>query len=106
MLIDTVPRPVRRAFRPDPSLRQPIRYRFFVTEPVSTSIDLAAAAEGARVEIPTTESADVTFRCHGETYVLVMHGRLKPGQVIADGRMTVEGDGELAAGFGQRFKGG
>ena len=106
VLIDTVPRAVRRAFRPDPSLRQPIRYRFIVTEPVSNSIDLVAAAEGTRVEIPNTEPPDVTFRCRGETYVLVMYGRLKPGQAIADDGMAVVGNMEVAAGFGQRFKGG
>ena len=53
VLIDTVPRAVRRAFRPDPSLRRPIRYRFIVTEPVSNSIDLVATADGTRVETPT-----------------------------------------------------
>ena len=110
VLIDTVPRAVRRAFRPDSSLRQPIWYRFIVTEPLSISNDIVFAAEGTRVEIPTTENAeataDVTFRRHGETYVLVMYGHFKPGQVIADGRMTVVGDMEVAAGFGGKFKAG
>ena len=49
---------------------------------------------------------DVTFRCDGQTYVLVMYGRLKTGSALEDGRLTFEGNAELAAGFGQRFVGG
>ena len=106
VLIDTVDRAVRRAFRPDPSLERPIRHRFVMTDPVSTSRDVVLAAEGARVEPAGSNAADVTFRCDGEAYVLVMYGRLKPEAAMADGRLTFEGDAELAAGFGRRFVGG
>ena len=106
VLIDTVDRAVRRAFRPAPSLGSPIRHRFVVTGPGSTSRDVVLAAEGARVEAASSNAADVTFRCDGETYVLVMYGRLKPDAAMADGRLTFEGDPELAAGFGRRFVGG
>ena len=44
-LIDTVPRAVRRAFRPEPDLESPIRYRFSVSSPVSTSVDIVATRE-------------------------------------------------------------
>ncbi len=50
--------------------------------------------------------ADVTFNCDGETYVLVMYGRVSPDAALADGRLTFEGNAVLAARFGQRFKGG
>ena len=106
VLIDTVERAVRRAFRPDPSLGKPVRHRFIMTNPVSTSRDIVLAAEGARVEPADSNPADVTFRCSGETYVLVMYGRVKPDAAMADGRLTFEGDAELAAAFGQRFVGG
>ena len=106
VLIDTVNRAARRAFRPDPSLKNPIRYRFVVAGPISTARDIVVAVEGARVEPAGSDAPDVTFRCDGETYVLVMYGRLKPESAMEDGRLTFEGDADLASGFGQRFVGG
>ena len=49
---------------------------------------------------------DVTFQCGGETYVLVMYGRLKVADALAEGRLTFDGDPALAVGFGRRFVGG
>ena len=106
VLADTVNRAARRAFRPDPSLEKPVRYRFVVAGPIATATDIVLAVEGARVEPAGSDVPDVTFRCDGETYVLVMYGRLKPDAAMADGRLTFEGDAELAAAFGQRFVGG
>lgn len=106
VLADTVNRAARRAFRPDPSLEKPVRYRFVVAGPIATATDLVVAAAGARVETAGSDIPDVTFRCDGETYVLVMYGRLKSGSAMEDGRLTFEGNAELASGFGQRFVGG
>ncbi|PKB71323.1 MAG: hypothetical protein BZY87_05570 [SAR202 cluster bacterium Io17-Chloro-G6] len=106
VLIDTVDRAVRRAFRPDPSLAATVRHRFVVAGPISTARDIVVSAEGARVEAASSDKPDVTFRCDGETYVLVMYGRLKSESALEDGRLTFEGNAELAAGFGQRFVGG
>jgi uncharacterized protein (TIGR03083 family) len=105
-LIDTVPRAVRRAFRPDPTLSDPIRYRFMMTGSTTAEFDIVIAKDGAQIKPASTEVADVTFRCDGETYVLVMYGRLTPDSAMADGRLTFEGDPGLGVGFGQRFKGG
>lgn len=106
VLIDTVDRAARRAFRPDPSLENPVRYRFAVSGPISTARDIVVAAEGARVGPASSDVPDVTFRCDGETYVLVMYGRLKLESALEEGRLTFEGNAELASGFGQRFVGG
>ena len=106
VLIDTVDRAVRRAFRPDPSLENPVRYRFIIGDPISTARDIVVAADGALVEPVGAIAPDVTFRCDGETYVLVMYGRLKSESALADGRLAFEGNPDLAAGFGQRFVGG
>ena len=105
-LIDTMPRAVRRAFRPDPGLSAPIRYRFVVAIPFSVNVDILMAKEDTRIILATTGTADVTFRCDGETYVLVMYGRLSPDAAMARGRLTFEGDAGVAAEFGQRFRGG
>jgi uncharacterized protein (TIGR03083 family) len=106
VLIDTVNRAARRAFRPEPDLASPVRYRFNVTTPSSTSVDILIAREGAQVGPGTTDAADVTFTCDGETYVLILYGRLSPDAAITEGRLNFEGDAKVAAEFGARFKGG
>jgi hypothetical protein len=50
--------------------------------------------------------ADVTFHCETSTATLVIFGRLPLVDAIADGRVQVEGEMELAAAFGQSFQGG
>ena len=52
------------------------------------------------------QEPDVTFLCDGETYVLVMFGRLKIADALSEGRLTFDGDPALAVGFGRRFVGG
>ena len=106
VLIDTVPRAVRRAFRADATLSTPIRYRFIVAGPIPTSSDIAMSRDGTRIEPSGISKTDVTFQCDAETYVLVMYGRLTPEAAIADRRLSFEGDERLAAEFGRRFKGG
>jgi len=105
-LMDTMPRAVRRAFRPEPELETPVRYRFSITSPTGNDFDIVVTEGGTRWEPATGSAADVTFRCDGETCVLVMYGRLTPDQAMIDGRLTYEGESGQAAQFGQRFKGG
>lgn len=109
VLMDTVPRAVRRAFRPDPGLEGSLTFRFLIDAPVIAVYDLGFSAEGAtlrQVQDDLAGQADVTFRCDGETYVMVMYGRLTPQDAMAEGRLEWEGNEELALGFGARFKGG
>ena len=51
-------------------------------------------------------NADVTFHCDTSTAILVIFGRLPLVDAIADGRVHVEGEPELATTFGQSFQGG
>ncbi len=105
-LIDGVDRAVRRAFRPDDSLTRPLKHRFVIDGPDSTRKDIIIAPEGAWVLAASGQEPDITFECDGETYVLVMYGRLKVFDALADGRLTFDGDPGLAVGFGRRFVGG
>ena len=106
VLIEGVDRAARRAFRPDPSLVEPIVHRFAVEGPAATRKDIIIAAGGALVQPAGDNEPDVTFHCDGETYVLVMYGRLKIAGALADGRLTFDGNPGLAVGFGRRFVGG
>ena len=105
-LIDGVDRAVRRAFRPDPSLTVPLVHRFAIEGPAATHKDIVIAADSAQVRPAGNNEPDVTFQCDGETYVLVMYGRLKVADALADGRLTFDGDPALAVSFGRRFVGG
>ena len=85
---------------------RPLTHRFAVAAPVFTSRDIVISAAGAQVGPAGDQEPDVTFQCSGETYVLVMYGRLKVVDALADGRLTFDGDPALAVGFGRRFVGG
>ena len=105
-MVITIPRAVRRAFRVDSNRSRPVRYRFEATGDVTTQADIVLSAEGARVELDAAGNPDVTFRCGAETYVMVMFGRMKIGEAIATGLLTVDGPGNLAAQFAEAFVGG
>ena len=106
VLIETVDRAIRRAFRPDQSTGNQIRYRFIMEHPISVDKDIVMAPEGGRVESASAETPDVTFRCDGETYVLIMYGRITIESAIDDARVTFHGDAEFVSDFSQRFVGG
>ena len=108
-LVDTAPRAARRAFRPDPTLSETQVFRFEIASPVAVTYDLVFSEEGAVLrpsQADADNQADVVFRCDGETYVMVMYGRMAPEEAISAGRLSWEGDEVLALGFGRRFLGG
>ena len=93
------------AFWPGPSLANPVRYRFDVTRPVPIRVDIAVSGDKVRLEDAGDSNADVTFRCDTETFLLLTNGRIATAPAIAAGRLEVEGDSQVAADFGQWFKG-
>jgi hypothetical protein len=105
-LLRTIPRAVRQAFRPDANRTRDVRYRFHMTEPIATTRDILLNADGASVESNSPADADVTFHCDTSTAILVIFGRFPLADAIADGRVQVEGEKELATTFAQSFQGG
>ncbi len=107
VLMDTVNRAARRAFRPDTTIPAPQVYRFVIEEPVEAVYELVIANEEINLsEGEGEQAADVIFSCDGETYVMVMYGRLTPEDAIMAGKLDWDGDERLALGFGARFLGG
>lgn len=114
VLMDTVPRAVRRAFRPDPALTRPLCFRFRIDRPMPAVYDLIFSRYGAHLETvnPATAAADtdpapaITFQCDGETWVMTMYGRRSLDAAITSGRLTYTGDAALAQSFAARFVGG
>ena len=107
VLMDTVNRAARRAFRPDTTIPAPQIYRFVIKEPVEAVYELVIANEEVTLRTGAGDTqADVIFRCDGETYVMVMYGRITPEDAIMSGKLDWDGDERLALGFGARFLGG
>jgi hypothetical protein len=105
-LLQTVPSAVKRAFRPDANRTRAVRYHFHMTEQVAATTDILLHADGASVESHSPAEADVTFRCDTPTAILVIFGRLSLADAIADGRVQVEGEQNLASAFEKSFQGG
>ena len=66
----------------------PARYRFQTTGAAGLQRDVVATGQEVRVEEPQGEPT-ATFTCDADVLALMVWGRLKPAQVLADGRMTV-----------------
>ena len=109
VLMDTANRAARRAFRPDPTIPAPQVYRFVIDQPVEAVYDLVIANEEVSFqqgEGEGGEQADAVFKCDGETFVMVLYGRLDPNEALVSGKMDWDGNERLALGFGARFLGG
>ena len=81
------------------------RYRFAVTEGVSDARDVVVAGGTIRLEAASQTSAQVTFMCDTETFLLLMWGRLAWETAITAGQVSIDGDPSLAADFGRWYKG-
>jgi predicted lipid carrier protein YhbT len=92
-------------FWPGPRPAAPVRYRFAVTDPVPTPLDVVVTDTQAQVEHGSTAQADVTFQCSADTLVFIMYGRLTPQAALAQGRLQADGAAELVTAFAQWFRG-
>ena len=96
---------IRWAFWAGPALDKPVRYRFEVSEPIAFNADIVVEGDRFRFEPSWLLPGDVNFRCGTGTLALMMSGRLEASAAISQGKLTADGDSELAAQFGQWFKG-
>ena len=85
-------------------LASPVIYRFDLGGPKKTSYDVAVSV-GDFIAAPSDDrEADVTFRCGADTYVLFVLGRLPFNRSVRRGRLSFEGDEELASKFTSWFR--
>ena len=104
-LIDWMARWFRAGFRKTDALETPVTYRFELTEPVSESYDVIVSGNAFCLQASADHRiADVTFRCDTDTYILFGMGRLPFGRSVRRGRLSFEGDQELASQFTDWFR--
>ena len=105
-LVSASGRAVRRAFRLDAARTRSVRYRFALSGPVATNVDVVLAPEGASFEIAASPQPDVAFSCSAATYAMVIFGRLKLDHAIESGLVTTDSNAELVSAFIAAFVGG
>ena len=92
-----------RAFRPAKSLETPIRFRYLLSDSDGESRDLVVTGDGFDLCKPDSEAADVTFTCDTGSFLLLLMGRLPLRRSVRRGRIVLEGELEVAAGFDEWF---
>ena len=103
IFMQAMPRVFRRSFRAGSRLSIPIRYRFDLTGAVTLKTDIVVEGDQAHMQDAGEPTADVTFGCDTEIFVLLMFGRIALEAAISEGHVSVEGDREQATQFGQWF---
>jgi SCP-2 sterol transfer family len=93
-------------FRPHARLATPLRYRFAFTGAPSRQWDMVVDGDTAHM-IPAADAipANVTFRCDGETFALMMYGRIGLDAALGDKRIIPTGDMATVQAFKTWFQG-
>ena len=84
-------------FRPGKQQSASGRFRFELTGVVSGSHDIVVENGDSQMESAGNGPAGATFRCDTETFALLVYGRTSLDRAESEGRLTVEGDRELAS---------
>lgn len=81
-----------------------VRYQFDLRAESAPSYDVIVERGTARMEPSGKAPADVILRCDRATFALMMYKRLTLDPAVAQGRVTIEGNHELAAVLDQWLK--
>ncbi|WP_089940631.1 maleylpyruvate isomerase family mycothiol-dependent enzyme [Candidatus Entotheonella palauensis] len=103
VLMQDIARLVSRSFRAGSRLPVPVRYRFELTGAGSVRTVIVVEGDQVHVENAGETATHVTLGCDTETFVLLMYGRIVFDSAVSEGQISVEGDREQAAQFGQWF---
>ena len=104
-LVKMTPRWLRSAFRPDPGLPTPARFRFEVSGPVPVRQDVVVNNDSFQTEPAVEGRADVIFRCNTGNYILLIYGRLSVAEGLTSGRLSIDGSRKRATHFTSWFQG-
>ena len=105
MLVELMPTVLRWFFGPPTGPTEHLRFRFELSDPGMTPMDLTVVTQQASLGPAASLSADLTLRCDADTFVLAMSGRLKIAEAASEGRMSIDGDDGLVAELARGFAG-
>jgi uncharacterized protein (TIGR03083 family) len=87
-------------------LPTPIRYRFAFTGTLTSTWDMVVEGDTAHMgPAADTTPAHATFRCHGDTFALMMCGRMGFDAALEDKRIIPTGDTAEVQAFKKWFQG-
>ena len=92
-------------FQKGEALREPVRFRFKLTDTENESYDVLVSGDKFRLAPSDGSVANVTFVGDSDTYILFCMGRLSLSRSVRRGRIVLEGEAELATQFRGWFKG-
>ena len=88
---------VGRLFRPGHQQSTSACYRFELTGAFPGRHDIVVENGDSRMEPASASPASATFSCDADTFALLAYGRTTLDKAESEGRITVEGDRDLAA---------
>ena len=94
----------RYGFQKQPLSGSPVTYRFRLNEPITECYDVVVAEDGFEFGPLDDRNADVTFSCDTDAFILFGMGRLPLARSVRRGRISYEGDDELASRFTDWFR--
>lgn len=97
VLLDWLPRWLQACYNPTAPLERPLHLRFELAAPISRSLDLTILGDRFETDPAPGADVDVTLRLAAEPFVLLMAGRRRWREAIAQGLVEIEGDREQAA---------
>lgn len=93
-------------FLPDAKLPTPVRYRFVLTVMRTSPWDIVVDGDTAHMTLAAEAvPAHVTLRCDGETFVLLLCGRIGLEAAMGDRRVIPAGDEAWMRAFPKWFQG-
>jgi uncharacterized protein (TIGR03083 family) len=104
-LMGLIPPLIGWSFWSGARLPAPIRYRFHLTGPGASNSDIVVAGDTVRLELVGAGTANVSFHCDTEMFVLLMLGRLTLPNALAQSRLVAGGEAEWVATLAQWFRG-
>jgi uncharacterized protein (TIGR03083 family) len=82
-----------------------VHYRFHVDDLSPKQWDILISGNEVSIGCDRSRTPNVELTGDGESFLLFIFGRQSIPQLVADGRMRIDGDPELIAHLGKRFRG-
>ena len=105
LLLELIPSFLHWFFSPGEVLGDSLRYRFDLSGPSSTTLDIVVEGDHTYIAPPSNEQPNTTLHGSTETFFLLMFGRHTIASAIDMGLITMDGEKDFALRFNDWFRG-